>query len=40
MEASEVVDLIIKIHKARPETEHVCRNFNKYRLDIEQAGKK
>jgi hypothetical protein len=29
-----VVDLIVKIHKARPETEHVCRNFNKYRLEI------
>jgi uncharacterized protein (TIGR00730 family) len=34
MEASAVVDLIIKIHKARSETEHVCRNFNKYRLAI------
>lgn len=40
MEPSAVVDLIVKIHKARSETEHVCRNFNKYRLDIAgQAGK-
>jgi uncharacterized protein (TIGR00730 family) len=31
MEPSEVVDLIVKIHKARSEMEHVCRNFNKYR---------
>ena len=39
MEPSEVVDLIVKIHKARSEMPHVCRNFNKYRLDIGQAGK-
>jgi uncharacterized protein (TIGR00730 family) len=31
MEPTEVVDLIVKIHKARSEMEHVCRNFNKYR---------
>ncbi len=41
MEPSEVVDLIVKIHKERFQMEHVCRNFNKYRLDISgQGGKK
>jgi hypothetical protein len=36
-----VVDLIVKIHKERFQMEHVCRNFNKYRLDIAgQGGKK
>lgn len=32
MEPSEVGDLIIKIHKERPKTENVCRNFLKYRV--------
>jgi len=40
MEPSEVVDLIVKIHKERFQMEHVCRNFNKYRLDIAGEGKK
>jgi len=40
MEPSQVVDLIIKIHKERFEMEHVCRNYSKYRIDIgSQTGK-
>lgn len=39
MEPSEVVDLIVRIHKARSETEHVCRNFSKYRFDLSEKGR-
>jgi predicted Rossmann-fold nucleotide-binding protein len=34
IEPVNVVDLIVKIHKDRLHTEHVCRNFNQYRVEI------
>ncbi len=34
VEPAHVVDLIIKIHRDRSEMEHVCRNFNQYRVEI------
>ncbi|HWR00671.1 MAG TPA: LOG family protein [Chlorobaculum sp.] len=34
MEPAHVVELIVRIHKDRSQQEHVCRNFNQYRVEI------
>ncbi|NTU57527.1 MAG: LOG family protein [Chlorobiaceae bacterium] len=34
MEPAHVVELVVRIHKDRSKQEHVCRNFNKYRVEI------
>jgi hypothetical protein len=39
IEPAQVVDLIIKIHKDRLHTEHVCQNFNHYRVEIRNRGR-
>lgn len=34
IEPTQVVDLIIRIHRDRPQSDHVCTNFSKYRRDL------
>jgi hypothetical protein len=34
IEPAQVVDLIIKIHRGRSQQEHVCQNFNQYKVEI------
>ncbi|NTW51860.1 MAG: LOG family protein [Chlorobiaceae bacterium] len=34
MEPAHVVDLVVRIHRDRSKQEHVCRNFNQYRVEI------
>ncbi len=34
LEPSQVVDLIVRIHKDRPESDHVCTNYSRYRGDL------
>jgi len=34
LEPAHVVDLVVKIHKDRSQQEHVCKNFNQYRVDF------
>jgi len=33
-EPSQVVDLVVRIHKDRPDSEHVCTNYSRYRGDL------
>jgi hypothetical protein len=39
LQPSHVVDLVVKIHKDRSQQEHVCRNFNQYRVEIKDRGR-
>jgi hypothetical protein len=34
LEPSQVVDLIVRIHRDRPQSEHVCTNYSRYRTDL------
>ncbi|NTV02218.1 MAG: LOG family protein [Chlorobiaceae bacterium] len=34
LEPSQVVDLVVRIHGDRPQSEHVCTNYSRYRSDL------
>ena len=34
LEPSQAVDLVVRIHQDRPQSEHVCTNYSRYRSDL------